>query len=60
MAAEANMTAPSKAIIIMGYGPHTLHLTREEQLLNIQNKILVSKTSIYVSATHICALHYIK
>jgi len=35
-----------QGVIIMGYGPHSLHLTREEQLLNIQNKILASKTSI--------------
>jgi len=26
---------------MMGYGPHPVHLMREEELLNIQNKILV-------------------
>jgi len=32
---------------MMGYGPHTLHLMpEEEELLNFQNKILVSKISI--------------
>jgi len=40
MAIEANMMA-----VMTGYGPHTLHLMREEELLNVQNKTLVSKTS---------------
>jgi len=25
---------------MMGYGPYPLHLMREEELLNVQNKIL--------------------
>jgi len=57
MATEASA---QQAVIMTGYGPHPLHLMRKDDLLNVQNKILVSKNSIFcLYNTYLC-LSYIK
>jgi len=38
---------------MMGYGPHTLNLTWEEEFLSIQKKSLVNKTSICMLVQYI-------